>query len=138
MNMIIGFTGTRYGMSANQLQSFRLIMEELIDKTIEFHHGCCIGADIEAACIVAELTRYRTESIIIEHPPIKNAWLQVERPRARFTHSAKDYYARNIFIVKSCNLLIAAPRSLDNQSGGTWYTIKYAQEKNKPTIILGL
>jgi hypothetical protein len=42
--MIIGFTGTRYGMTDKQKSSLQSILSKL-ETITEVHHGDCIGAE---------------------------------------------------------------------------------------------
>ena len=128
--IIIGFTGTRHGMSESQKEQF---IKELNNyKNIDFLHGDCVGADAEAHEIVSNISG----SYIIIHPPVD------EKHRAfceGFSEKLPQltHFARNRKIVDSCDLLIAAPlQDEPQQYGGTWYTIKYAQKKKKNVIIL--
>jgi hypothetical protein len=125
--MKIGFTGTRYGMTPEQM----MILYRMLDDRwhTEFHHGDCLGADSQAHTLAI-----KTNSIIILHPP--------SNPRLRafkqgcVTRPEKPYLQRNRDIVDETDLLIAAPKSTQDQSGGTWYTIHYALRKGKPVTVL--
>ena len=48
--MIIGFTGTRYGMTQSQALQLTQLLAELHSQhgVQEFHHGACVGSDAEA------------------------------------------------------------------------------------------
>ena len=115
--MKIGFTGTQRGMSPSQAAALRA---ELSKYSGEFHHGDCIGADVQAHQIALELG-YQ----IHIHPPTD------PRKRAFCTgilYPTKSYMKRNEDIVACTTLLIAAPRSTEKKSprSGTWATIRRA------------
>lgn len=126
----VGVTGTRYGISEQQY----LLAQGWLDKPfwgrnyemIEFHHGDCVGADIQLATMVRAS---HPNCKIICHPPTK------EDLRGFFesdeTLPAKSYFARNRDIVDSCDMLIAFPIHEDRNKGGTWYTINYAHKKKR-------
>lgn len=135
--MNVGFTGTRYGMSALQKQALYSKLQEIkLPPSVttvadEFHHGDCIGADAEAHAIAFGL-KFK----IVIHPPDQ------PRLRAFCTVSFKievprPYLERNKHIVDSCQLLIAAPRTNGEElRSGTWSTIRYAKHKKKEVLIL--
>jgi hypothetical protein len=127
--MIIGFTGTREGMTNPQAKSFVEWLEPLNGNFV-LHHGDCVGADADAAFWTVELG-----GELVIHPP--------SDPRLRaFTDDgtvrpAKPYLDRNRDIVDACDRLIAAPKETDWQDrGGTWYTIRYADKAGKPVTII--
>ena len=62
--MIVGFTGTRNGMTGQQNEAIRKWIAK--NKPSEFHHGDCVGADAEAH----DLFEGAGAEIYI-HPPIK-------------------------------------------------------------------
>ena len=45
--MKIGFTGTRHGMTPQQIEALNALLP-VADPTAEFHHGDCLGADAVA------------------------------------------------------------------------------------------
>lgn len=125
--MIIGFTGTRSGMTTFQRKRLTSFLEH---SKGEFHHGDCIGSDAQAHDI-AEKTM---ECVI--HPPLKNVARAFKK--AKVIHEPKDYLKRNLAIVEICELLIATPGSSTEESrgSGTWATIRYARRAKKRTIII--
>lgn len=125
---LIGFTGTRHGMTEAQIVSVTTTLLRL--DLLEFHHGDCIGADVQAAEI-AKAQGY----IIVGHPPVN------EYRRAFFfndmTRTAKPYIERNHALVDAVGILIAAPETAREQHrSGTWATIRYAKSNNVRVIII--
>ncbi len=126
--MIIGFTGTREGMTEAQKLTFENLLISLTPT--EFHHGDCVGADSDAHDIA---TKYCPTIVI--HPPVDST--HRANRQAQVILSEKTHFARNRDIVKGCNLLIATPLTAEHQErGGTWYTIDYAEKISKSTIII--
>lgn len=128
--MIIGFTGTRQGMSQNQKEQFVLKLFEL--NPTEFHHGDCKGADAEAHDIVRE---FFPEVYIVIHPPelhYTQAFKQGDEHRV-----PGSYIDRDRDIVNDSDYLIGAPLTNDEiVRSGSWTTIRYARKTNKPYTVL--
>jgi hypothetical protein len=127
--MKVGFTGTRKGMTDEQ--EFELIKLLVELRPIEFHHGDCIGADEEAHHMARDFDNCQ----IIIHPPIDNTY------RAFCENDVilppKPYKERNHDIVNASDLLIASPKSFNEERrSGTWSTIRYAKKQGKKVIIL--
>lgn len=126
--MKLGVTGTRSGMSEDQ----KLKVVEFLDNhaITEFHHGDCVGVDVE----VAQLARDRGIEIVC-HPPIKDelrGWFESDQTRVPLS-----YFARNRNIVDETDHLLVVPFQTSHQSnGGTWYTFDYATKKGKPTTVI--
>lgn len=127
--MILGFTGTREGMSPTQEKRVREAVRFYSDSVESAHHGDCVGADAQFhnLCI-----RYNIPVVL--HPPV------VEDLRAfcetyQEALPPKDYLARDRDIVDTCNVLLAAPKGRI-QKGGTWYTVNYAVEKKKGVYVV--
>lgn len=131
-----GFTGTRKGMTEPQRAIFR---EALRWKMLFFpadgnflFHGCCIGSDVEANDIAAELG-YKT--IGLPGPDgsstRRECALWMQRP-------AKPFLERDRDIVDESHHIFATPAEMVMMpQGGTWYTIRYALKRKKNlTIIL--
>jgi hypothetical protein len=123
---IVGFTGTQRGMTPEQKNEFKSLIEAI--NPVEFHHGDCIGADEQAHYIVAD-----TVDVVI-HPPIdpkKRAFCQGT------TLTEKPFLKRNHDIVDAASVLIAAPGETNEVlRSGTWATIRYAHKTNTRTIII--
>lgn len=124
--MKIGFTGTQHGMTENQ----KALLRAFLRPAWEFHHGDCIGADAEAHDI-AKAVGCR----IVVHPP--------SNPRKRALKHGDEarrplhYLDRNNAIVAETDLLVAAPKSIEEEvRSGTWYTIRRARKHSKPVHIL--
>ena len=141
--MKIGFTGTHVGMTAPQIATFSNIIKIIdeginainIDAVHEFHHGDCIGADAIAHEIVSKQSLYHD---IVIHPPLDN------KKRAfcaigidDVVLPPKSYLERNRDIVDECTILIATPKGFKEElRSGTWATIRYAQKRRKPVLII--
>ena len=120
--MIIGFTGTRSGMSSKQKEEVAKLLDshDMINTTVL--HGGCIGADIDF-------------HELCEGAP-NDLKYRGEYKDADVIHSSQTHFKRNRDIVDRCDILIATPYNDDSSKGGTWYTIKYAQKLNKQVIII--
>jgi hypothetical protein len=124
----VGVTGTRSGMNKRQKQEFTELLTEL--GTGEFHHGDCVGVDVEAAKI-AEKLGWRT----VCHPPVKDELRAYHKSDE--IREPKSYFARNRNIVDETDVLLVVPYQDSHQSqGGTWYTNDYAVKKSKPRHII--
>lgn len=128
----VGFTGTQKGLRPAQRRALIELLKSL--KPIEFHHGDCIGTDQEG-CYIAQ-TLLKPAPRIVSHPPTK------DRKRAFTTGNdetrpKRDYLVRNQNIVGECDLLIGCPKYRFREgSGGTWYTVGYAEGQQKPRFIV--
>ena len=135
MTIHLGITGTRIGMNEEQKSKLITVIETLLFNKEHhervFHHGQCIGVDVEAAVLLKNKFGFT----IVSHPPIKKELIGVcENDSVK---PAKDYFARNRDIVNSCDLLLVIPRENTHQKyGGTWYTHDYALKQKKPIILL--
>ena len=133
--MRIGVTGTRSGMTREQrinLQTFlKRKMKSHDEVTIpEFHHGDCVGVDVEAALIASE-EGYR----IVCHPPNKEdlrGWFDSDE-----TRGTASYFQRNRQLVDEVDLLVVIPYQNEwAPEGGTWYTHDYAEKRRVETLTL--
>ena len=130
----VGFTGTRDGMTKQQIEWFKKYINNNIIS--EFHHGACKGADVQAHQIVWDAITSVLK--IIVHRPINRKYEGIYRntdcdvielPR-------KDYLERDRDIVNQTDVLIAMPKSDDENRSGTLYTINYAKKQSKEVIIV--
>lgn len=123
--MILGFTGTREGMTRLQSAMFVGVLARTCPT--EFHHGDCLGADAEAHALVRE---HAPRCRIVIHPGNVDALRahcegdEIRRPMAFMT--------RNIAIVMACEEMAATPKSRAEEiRSGTWSTIRMARRAGK-------
>lgn len=132
--MIYTFTGSRYGMSDAQKDRLRKILREHREIITEFRHGGCVGADDDACAIAGGefgLPVWRYPSNILSMQAVMRSWEQyAQAPRPPLT--------RNRDMVREADRVIGAPSaaSLNQQRGGTWYTIRYARRMLVPCVVL--
>src|SRR4051794_39513774 len=105
--MIVGFTGTRKGMTQPQAEAVADLMYRLFDNVNGnwFHHGDCVGADQEAHDYAQQIG-YN----IHLHPPLDGR-LRAYCELTEFDkcEEPKQLLERDKAIVKACQILIAAP-----------------------------
>lgn len=141
-NPLVGFTGTQQGLWLPQYQALQTLLTEL--EPGQFHHGDCIGADEQAHYFVLIWLRQCRIEI---HPPqkeAKRAWCYLPpkqiglKPEDRFyLHLPRPYLERNKHIVGMSELLIAAPKSYQEElRSGTWSTVRYARKIGRPVYIV--
>ena len=125
--MIVGFTGTRRGMTNQQIIAIQQFFKDHV--VHEGHHGDCIGADEEFHEICQD---YGVDVVL--HPPDDDRLrafcvgaMRVEEPR--------PYLERNHIIVDTCNVLLATPYEVVEpalaRGQGTWSTVRYARRSKK-------
>ena len=130
--MIVGFTGTRKGMTDHQLDEMKRMLSvfNYDDVVSTLHHGSCIGADIEAHVAARELGWK-----VVTHPPTDEKHLHVVAADERRT--PRPYLDRNHDIVDESDCLIAAPAEFDEVvRSGTWATVRYARKQGKTVLLV--
>lgn len=134
--MRIAFTGTRSGMTYEQMEAFDEFVQDN-DVTVLIH-GDCIGADKDAHEL-ADVRRLKIEL----HPcnlDSQRAYcdkLPGQTDTWRFkVFPVLDPLARNRHIVIAGDVLIACPSGPEVQRSGTWSTIRFAQRVQKTVYIL--
>lgn len=139
--MIIGFTGTREGLTNQQLAWLVTTFEAgRQDGTItQVHHGACVGADAAVHAQAIEL-----EIPVHVWPPVNPKYLAAECVTGHktvpvFVHAPMPYLDRDRQIVGATYGLIALPKQNEQPDrmlwGGTWYTVDFAERTSKPVII---
>lgn len=129
MKINIGFTGTRKGLTSQQIE----MLTSLLKNTFEtnFYHGDCIGADEEAHYIAL------ANGANITIAPCDLTHLRAYCRGARKICDPKKPLDRNKDIVDSSNIVIACPDSnIEKQRSGTWATIRYARKMKKYIVII--
>jgi hypothetical protein len=135
-----GFTGTREGMTDFQREAFqRFIREVLVVPASfeEFHHGCCVGADVDAVLLLDAMGVRTPDLKIIGHPPTDGKLVsKAACSRSDVLCDPEPYLDRNKSIVNACDMLIACPKGPEEQRSGTWSTIRYAKKNNVGMVII--
>ena len=124
--MILGFTGTREGITVGQFRSVAAFVDNYVPEFDEFHHGDCIGADASAA-------RYAlSQNIWVAcHPPVVDKW-RAWVPANEFSPEL-PYLHRNQAIVDEADVLLAVPEAkLETVRSGVWATVRYARKAGLP------
>ena len=130
INSVIGFTGTRNGMTQEQRNKVGQILKGVRPK--EVHHGDAVGADTD----FHKMSR-RLKLRIHQHPSNLPDNLQGNNGGAAIRSKRKDPLARNVDIVNRSKAIIATPSSMtEERRSGTWHTIRQARKQKKPLIIV--
>jgi hypothetical protein len=129
--VVVGFTGTREGMTKPQRRRVRELVVEYGPK--EGHHGDCEGGDEQFHSIC------RGEKVFtVAHPPKDSRWRAF--CSADRTERVKDFLDRNKDIVQESTVLIAAPKEevepAPAQGQGTWSTVRYARKRGIPVRVV--
>lgn len=131
--MKVGFTGTQAGMTLSQYGLLLLTLRyNLPEPMTEFHHGDCVGADAQAHELVRK--HFKDTKIVVHPPsnPYKRAFKEGDE-----TRPALEYIQRNRWIVIGTDILVAAPKELEEQQrSGTWSTVRFAQTIGRTVIIV--
>jgi hypothetical protein len=128
----IGFTGTQDGMGEGQARTLKdfLALLRMKAQYRYFHHGDCVGADLEA-CLHAKRLTFE----IISHPPSNES----KRAFAGYDYqfAPDEYLERNRSIVDHSGLIITCPKSdKEELRSGTWATYRYARKQLKPITMI--
>jgi len=120
-------------MQKDQLRQLMKNIETEHEGPHAFHHGCCLGADMEA-----HWEAHARGWIICLHPPIDRSRVM---PQSYFRQADeiaedKEFLKRNRDIVDRVEILIAAPEGPEVQRSGTWSTVRYARGKVIPIYLL--
>lgn len=131
MGKDFGFTGTQQPLSIAQAEALGGVLGGLEhDGYVWMHNGDCIGADAFAAGLWRDIG-----GMLHGHPP------DIEWKRARFPFDAKwepkTYRERNADIVLCSDILVACPKTMEEElRSGTWMTIRMARKSKVPIVIV--
>jgi hypothetical protein len=123
---VIGFTGSRDGMTAAQSQE----LERRLVGAAALHHGDCIGSDKQAHDLAKGLGIWT-----VGHPPTNTrmqAYSDVDESREEPEYMGRDYH-----IADEADEIIATPNTfVEVWRSGTWTTIRYGIQKDKLVTII--
>jgi len=124
----VGFTGTQFGMTVYQACHVEQLLRQL--NATRGIHGDCIGADKMFDQICHNLGI--EVEIFPPSNPSKRAFC-----KADFLHPEDDYLARNRKIVDTSDVMIATPKSSEEElRSGTWATVRYARKTGKKLYVI--
>lgn len=130
--MIVGFTGTRHGMTPAQITEVGDLLRKLVPR--EAHHGDCVGADADfhVLCLNRAIP-------VALHPPDDPKHRAYCKGAIRM-FAPRPYLERDRHIVENASVLIAAPREATEppprRGQGTWYTVRYARKAGVERYIV--
>lgn len=131
--MRVGFTGTREGMTDAQFVRFRAWFRA--STATEFHHGCCVGADEDAAAKVYD--SYRLVRVIGHPSNLKTLTSSDAVACCDDLRAPAPPLDRNRDIVDACDVLVACPKGMaEERRSGTWATVRYARKRGKRIVIV--
>lgn len=149
--MILGFTGTRKGLTPAQRAQLPsvLVVQPLLKSSdgmfgidpIRTLHGGAAGADQEFHDWLMEATPWMSVPPLIEiYPTEDRAQLWYSRDSRQVNwcvHPGSDPLTRNRIIATRCDALLACPAEATEQlRSGTWSTVRYARKASKPVTLL--
>lgn len=138
----MGFTGTQRGMTVGQAQNvahwLREYRERLPDQSLVLHHGDCVGADHQAH-VMAHGHGWEVEI----HPGLDADGNSPRRAHAensahahvRAIHEPCPYTERNMDIVLSAQIVLAAPDGPERRRSGTWSTVRAAERMGRMVVV---
>lgn len=132
-NIVLGFTGTREGMSDRQMYEIHLMLQDLWQRGArEFHHGDCVGSDAQAH-VIAESFGYHVHI----HPPEDDRFQAFCKPTSGTVYAPAPYLVRDQAIVDACDILIATPQQEQEiHRSGTWATIRMGLASHREVWVI--
>ncbi len=136
--MIVGFTGTRSSLTNIQITNLSYVLYRLnTTKSGITHvvHGDCVGSDerFDQICYRHGIRRVLYPSDI----PDLRAHSEWKRRDRVLAHPAEPPLLRNKKIVAASKILLACPKTLDEQRrSGTWTTVRAARAAEVPIILI--
>lgn len=129
--MILGFTGTREGMTDVQRERVAQLLFD--ERPAVVHHGDCVGAD----------SQFHDSALLLPVPPrIETHPCTLTKFRAYrkadVVHPVKPPRNRNQDIARSSDHLIAAPLMMPALSpfSGTWQTVRFMLGFKKTVTVV--
>jgi hypothetical protein len=128
--MVIGFTGTRQGMTPAQRHTLLRVFQRFGISVL--HHGGAPGADEQAHEIAQSL-----DAQIIEHPSTHKQRGVCPLQPGDYRLTAFAPLVRNKYIVNDCARLVATPaQEHPILRSGTWATVRYAMRAKRRAWIV--
>jgi hypothetical protein len=134
----IGFTGTRVGMSPQQVRSLATILTVFyVPNQSILNNGLAKGADAMSLNIAYELGYqiFGYPSNLSGHDTLHRLLV----PKCHYVAKPMNPLDRNKVIVDNSDRMIACPKDIDEEEvrSGTWHCVRYAMSVRKPVILVG-
>lgn len=132
--MVVGFTGTREGMTIKQLVRISQKLAELQKSGFSrAKHGVCIGADEDFHVLAKAIGFYA-----IGHPGVNKFGKCPTRADVVCDEMLpeKPFLVRDKDIVDGSKIMLATPKGPEELRSGTWATVRYARKQKKPLMIV--
>ena len=133
--MIIGFTGTRNGMTEKQVSKIHTLLTgfvgEINPALILGLHGDCIGADDDFNMLcLSENIKTLCRPCTFENMRAHRTSQQIAEPETPMQRNRK--------ITAQADVMIACPPNYTEikRGSGTWATIKFSRRAKKPLYII--
>ena len=124
----VSLTGTRRGLQPEQKRALKWLLKKM--NAFSFHHGDCVGADVEAAALAHALGMK-----IYRYPSDLN--ISGDSPYGLLAQGPKSPLTRNMDIVNKGDCLVACPRTMSEElRSGTWTTVRYARKQGRLVWIV--
>jgi len=135
---IVGFTGTRgWPTDFQQKRLFEFLLHFYNEGSREFHHGDCEGSDQVAHALALRAGYTRIHIHPPNDPKYRAFCHKLEAPPHTYVVSPpKQYLLRNKDIVLAAGVMLSTPGGKEMLRSGTWSTIRFARQQNKPTWII--
>jgi len=134
--MILGFTGTRAGMTNKQYVRVHDLYCKLLPEIAV--HGGCSGADKHFDELMEKMFRHHGAPVEIHVRPGYGTVTTYYDLDPHVVMSRKNYLDRNKDIVAEACVVIACPSGCVEmpRGSGTWATIRYTRTAKKPLYIV--
>lgn len=143
MVFILGFTGTREGVSRPAQEKIQDLFETTFSSVLSIHHGDCLGADAWFDSFIRTLNATHARALPIArfiHPPNNpklRAFCHKKIEDALTLFPEKSYLERNRDIVNASDALLAVSSSMFEETrSGTWSTVRYAKKLGKSVTVV--
>ena len=133
--MILGLTGSRKGLTDEQVVSFLSLVKELNSESriSTVHHGDCAGSDADMHKLLTNILG----NVFFLHPASGvEAQFRANCTPFRWRHLPLPPLQRNSNIVEASDVLIATPKGKESLRSGTWATIRFARKTGVKTYII--
>lgn len=134
--MKIGFSGTRQGMTNDQVLHVHMLLGDLrYAGASQVTHGMCQGADQQFHDMAKALGYFTigVPGVMDDGQPYMRAKVECD-----MVMPEKPFLIRNLQIVREADLMLVTPKEMGERfkGSGVWASIRYTRKAGKPLVIL--